>query len=1081
MGIAKNLTGTGRSGRGKIPIATKSAKGRSLSLTAELLVNMYAEAAPDGARSKVAAIGCPGLSLFSSIGTGFGDYIRGLYYVTGNQTLWCVVGLTLYKISSAGTATNIGTIGGYGRVSMADNGVELVIVSEAITYVVTLASDTLTPVTDSDFPNADTVAFLGGYFVFNNNQSGSDAQLFWSSLYSGGAYDALDFATAENVPDDLVAVWRDHDRLLLFGDVSTESWFLSGDADATFAPYKGSTVNRGLGARWSVANVDNRVFFLDESGVIRVADGQGTRVSTHAIENEIAQGNWRHDDANAYDGAVASSYIEEGHEFYVLTVPGTGTFVYDAATGLWHKRKSRGLEHSRASFHVQAFGKILCGDTETGKLYEQKLSYYDEAGEYLIAEAQFPAITQEGNRFRIHELELFVEQGVGLSDADINDAYQDVVGACNILGDWSTQTSAADNAWSGITYGDEFVAAGGNVSPNVMYSSDAATWTGATAVIAGTDSCEYTGDTYQGFEADGFTALTDIGFNDDGTIMFHGAQDFNVKINAYTLSTPYLLSTATYTATSTTLNGMGSVLTRFEFGSSGGKVFTINSSGAISRYNCSTAYDVTAISGSIEQGFSNTDGVTPEEFKFNEAGTKLYISQSTSIYEYAIGTPWDLSTGTTTNTTSYNFSGDGYSITSINGFTWAHNGSVLIILHNSRYARAYTASTPYDMSTISYQAGYDLRTIGSTGEGTLGSTALTANPAEFVVGQASNASVEESVFKFVIGGLLDSRDVAWSGSTYAIVGANGGAYGGPSTWFTNDLTSNDAWVSVCWFSFVSKFVAVASSGVGNLVATSSDGETWTEQTETTGFNAVAASPTACIMVGTNGIKRTTNGTSFTSITEPADRNWTGITYSSTRARWVIVCNDGTDNRAAYSDDDGLTWTQATTPADYNWNSVEFGAGYFVAVADTGTGQRIMRSQFGDVWELVDSPADNGWNDLAWSGDSLCLFAAVSDSGTGNRVMISAKDSNAASATSGDAFGFASAARDPQIMLDVHGCGNRVPDVTQQWRSMGLEGEYCKRVKWHRLGQHRTFTPRFTISAPVKRVIIDAVARISWDG
>lgn len=397
----------------KYPIATKQAKGRSTPLTAEMLVNMYAEQAPDGARNQVAAIGCPGLSLFSDISTAWGSYIRGLYHVTGNDTVWCVVGLTLYKVSSAGVATSIGTIGGYGRVSMADNGVELVVVADSISYVVTLASDTLTAITDSDFPNADTVAFLKGYFVFNNNQTGSKGQIFWSSLYGGATYDALDFGTAESLSDNLVAVWRDHDRVLLFGTHTTESWFASGDADAVFAPIPGSTINRGLGARWSIASLDNQVLFLDREGVVRIADGAGTRVSTHAIEHEIAKGAWRHDDANAYDGAVASSYIEEGHEFYVLTVPDTGTFVYDAATALWHMRKSKDLSHSRASFHVSAFGKILCGDTETGKLYEQSLNYYDEAGIHLIAEIQFPQIVNDNKRFIVNSLQLNIEVGEG--------------------------------------------------------------------------------------------------------------------------------------------------------------------------------------------------------------------------------------------------------------------------------------------------------------------------------------------------------------------------------------------------------------------------------------------------------------------------------------------------------------------------------------------------------------------------------------------------------------------------------------------------------------------------------------------
>jgi hypothetical protein len=393
-----------------LPLATKAAKGRSVALTAETLVNMYAEKSPQGARNAVTVIGCPGAALFSTISAD--DYIRGVYWVPSAGDLWVVAGLSLYKINSFGSSSTIGAIGGYGRVSMSDNGTQLCITTEAITYIVTLASDTLSAVTDSDFPNSDTVAYLGGYFFFNNNQPGSEGQLFWSELYEGSDYDALDFATAENAPDNLVAVWRDHDRLLLFGDDTTESWFLTGD-DTIVAPYKGSVINRGLGARWSVANVDNSVIFLDDNGIVRRIGGQAgysaERISTHAVEHDITKGSWRHDDANAYDGAIASTYIEEGHEFYILTIPSLGTWVFDAATQMWHKRKSKALDTFRLSFHINAYDKIICGDTETGTLYEQSLAFAQENNQEIISEIQFPQIYSNGDRFRVHELELMIE------------------------------------------------------------------------------------------------------------------------------------------------------------------------------------------------------------------------------------------------------------------------------------------------------------------------------------------------------------------------------------------------------------------------------------------------------------------------------------------------------------------------------------------------------------------------------------------------------------------------------------------------------------------------------------------------
>ena len=57
--------------------------------------------------------------------------------------------------------------------------------------------------------------------------------------------------------------------------------------------------------------------------------------------------------------------------------------------------------------------------------------------------------------------------------------------------------------------------------------------------------------------------------------------------------------------------------------------------------------------------------------------------------------------------------------------------------------------------------------------------------------------------------------------------------------------------------------------------------------------------------------------------------------------------------------------------------------YFVAVAETGTGNRVMTSPDGIKWAARTSTADNNWESVAYGGG---LFVAVASTGTGNRVM-----------------------------------------------------------------------------------------------
>ncbi len=83
--------------------------------------------------------------------------------------------------------------------------------------------------------------------------------------------------------------------------------------------------------------------------------------------------------------------------------------------------------------------------------------------------------------------------------------------------------------------------------------------------------------------------------------------------------------------------------------------------------------------------------------------------------------------------------------------------------------------------------------------------------------------------------------------------------------------------------------------------------------------------------------------------------------------------------------DGITWTSRTSAADNNWRGVTYGNGLFVAVAYTGTGNRVMTSPDGITWTSRTSAADNTWTGVTYANG---LFVAVASSGTGNRVMTS---------------------------------------------------------------------------------------------
>jgi predicted RecA/RadA family phage recombinase len=111
-------------------------------------------------------------------------------------------------------------------------------------------------------------------------------------------------------------------------------------------------------------------------------------------------------------------------------------------------------------------------------------------------------------------------------------------------------------------------------------------------------------------------------------------------------------------------------------------------------------------------------------------------------------------------------------------------------------------------------------------------------------------------------------------------------------------------------------------------------------------------------------------------------SWQSITYGNNL--FVAVSNSGVGNRVMTSPD-GVIWTSRTSASDNNWSSVTFGNNLFVAVSTSGTGNRVMTSSDGITWTSRTSAADVDWRSVTFGKGR---FVAVSSSGSINRIMYS---------------------------------------------------------------------------------------------
>ena len=380
------------------------------------MVNLFPEVIPEGGKEPGFLNRAPGLRLLATVGTG---PIRGMW-VLGNYA-YVVSGTGLYKVTQSFTSTLLGTIYGTGPVSMADNGTQLFIAANPAGYIYNSDTGVFAGISDPDFPGAVAVGYLDGYFVFNEPNS----QKVWvTSLLDGTQIDALEFASAEGSPDNLVSLIVDHREVWLFGTNSVEVWYDSGAIDFPLQPIQGAFNEIGCAAAYSVAKLDNGLFWLGGDargrGIVYRANGYtGQRISTHAVEWQIQQ-------YGDISDAIAYTYQQDGHAFYVLTFPSANaTWVYDVATNAWHERaaftQGRFIRH-RSNCQMAFSDEVVVGDYLTGRLYAFDLDVYSDAGDtqkWLRSWRALPTGQNNLNRSAHHSLQLDMETGVK-ADFDLN-------------------------------------------------------------------------------------------------------------------------------------------------------------------------------------------------------------------------------------------------------------------------------------------------------------------------------------------------------------------------------------------------------------------------------------------------------------------------------------------------------------------------------------------------------------------------------------------------------------------------------------------------------------------------------------
>lgn len=379
-------------------------------VTAKGLQNFYCESRPAGEKSAMVGYRTPGLEVFTDVGGGSPP--RGSRVVERTGDAFVVIGNTFSQINGSGASTSLGTLNTFtGRVSISDNGTQIMIVDGMYGYIYNTQTAVFSQITDIDFPaNPITVTFLAGRFIINILAS---SRFYVSDLYDGLSWDALNFANAETSSDPIVAVWASNGQLILLGSSTTEYWGQSGALDFPFALINGTATEWGLAATWSVAKYDNSIACLvkNRMGEVMVAKISGylpQKISTPDVDN-IINGYATVSDASAY------SYMLGGHAMFVINFPSAGyTWLYDGLTSMWTKLKSYGLTRHRAEFAFSFLTYTIAADYALGILYKLTQTAKTDNGQQIEAEIISENIgSPDMNRLSVDKLRVDIELGQG--------------------------------------------------------------------------------------------------------------------------------------------------------------------------------------------------------------------------------------------------------------------------------------------------------------------------------------------------------------------------------------------------------------------------------------------------------------------------------------------------------------------------------------------------------------------------------------------------------------------------------------------------------------------------------------------
>jgi len=393
----------------EIPLVGPTYTNRALSVSNQLTQNYYVEV-NQGGDEIVSLQPFWGLKSWGTSGSGKN---RGMGELSG--VLYTVSGTELYSVDSNGSGTLIGTIEGTNRCNLEPDNSGNLIITTGIGKPYSYNGTTLSQGTDSDLPNAATVAYINERVIYD-----SSTGLSFADLNTPLTVNSANVLNAVDVVDTTLAVIAHKQQILTFGSKSIEPNYFTGSGNPPYALARNAVQRAGTSATYSVSGNNDHVYFLDK--LRQPSRTVGLAVQT--IGNPaIGQAIRKYADVS---DCFTVCFSFDNQNFCMFSFPSANeSWLFNEEAQLWTTlAHGTGGDQHLMSDHIFIYGKHLVSDRRNGSIYELDSETYTDNSLVIQRKRQTAAIDSrdiglpKGRIMTMNSLTLEIEKGVSLVSAE---------------------------------------------------------------------------------------------------------------------------------------------------------------------------------------------------------------------------------------------------------------------------------------------------------------------------------------------------------------------------------------------------------------------------------------------------------------------------------------------------------------------------------------------------------------------------------------------------------------------------------------------------------------------------------------